>query len=87
MSNAVLKLVRFPGVFTALADVLAGYMCVRFSGGSKGEPELLLYLLAAGACLYMGGMSFNDVLDMEKDRESRPRRPIPSGSISLTTAF
>jgi hypothetical protein len=80
-------LLRFPGVFTALADVLAGYLLVRFSGAGEGEPRHLPFLLGASACLYLGGMAWNDVFDFEQDKENRPDRPLPSGMISLTGGF
>ena len=42
--------------------------------------------LVSSICLYWAGMVLNDVFDVEKDREERPERPIPSGKISLPAA-
>src|SRR5262249_46268267 len=39
-------------------------------------------LLPASACLYCGGMVWNDYFDLEQDRKERPFRPIPSGRVS-----
>lgn len=79
-----LRLARFPAVFTALADIFAGYLLTHTSW----EPlPRFLSLVAASACLYLSGMVFNDVFDLKKDREERPSRPIPSGAIGLTQAM
>jgi 4-hydroxybenzoate polyprenyltransferase len=82
---AYLRLLRLPNVFTALADVLMGFLLVR--GGVSGESwPLLALLLGASALLYTAGMVLNDVHDVEQDRRERPFRPIPSGQISLAWA-
>lgn len=88
----ILRLIRLPGVFTALADVLAGYLLVRLvdlRGLTEDTRQLTVLglLLGCSACLYMAGMAFNDVFDAEHDRAQRPERPIPSGAISLSAAF
>ena len=78
-----LQLFRAPNVFTALADVMMGYIITR--GGI--EPPLLLGLLGvASALLYTAGMVLNDVFDVEQDARERPSRPIPSGRIPLGVA-
>lgn len=80
---AWLRLLRLPNVFTALADVLMGYLFVHgtFAGGAQ-----LTCLAAASALLYTAGMVLNDVFDFEIDAQERPFRPLPSGKISLGTA-
>lgn len=77
------QLLRLPNVFTALADVLAGFFAV---GGSLAAAEPLWLLLVASACLYSAGMVLNDVFDFALDRDERPTRPLPSGRIGLGTA-
>lgn len=77
------RLVRIPTVFTILADVSAAYFLVAH--GHDPLVRLLLVVLA-GVCLYWSGMIFNDVFDIEVDRQERPGRPLPSGAISLTAA-
>lgn len=81
-----LRLLRIPGVFTALADVLAGYFVIRFIGMGVNVPGVLPYLLVASACFYMAGMAWNDIFDIAEDSRLRPERPLPSGKISMTTA-
>lgn len=85
---AILQLLRLPGVFTAFADVLAGYLILTFATSCRGNPDILLrFLLPASACLYTSAMAWNDIFDVERDRKLRPERPLPSGRISMTTAF
>ena len=75
------QLVRLPNLPTALADILLGMLAT----GSLAKPErwpAYLLLMLASACLYCGGMVWNDYFDRELDRRERPERPIPSGKIS-----
>lgn len=83
-----LRLVRLPNVFTALADILAGYAIMRalFPEHDPGYEPLLL-LCGASAALYLSGMAFNDIADRAEDAEVRPNRPIPSGQVSLKGAL
>ncbi|WP_029247912.1 UbiA family prenyltransferase [Schlesneria paludicola] len=98
---AYLQLLRLPTVFTAMADILLGFVLThRFiygpflapEGGPVHlnvgwhEPEKLLGLLAASSGLYLSGMVFNDVFDVQQDTIERPDRPIPSGRISRQNA-
>jgi 4-hydroxybenzoate polyprenyltransferase len=80
---AWLRLMRLPNVFTAVADVMMGYLFVH---GSFAAPAKLACLIAASALLYTAGMVLNDVFDIEIDRRERPFRPLPSGRISLGVA-
>ena len=80
--RAFLELVRLPNVFTAMADVVMGFLFLR----TVWEPHdawLLGILLAASSLLYCSGIVLNDVADVEVDGRLRPRRPIPSGRVSL----
>ena len=79
----ILRLVRIANVFTALADILAGYAVVQ--GTLVAAPELI-WLLLASACLYSGGIALNDRFDLEQDRRERPERPLPRGDVSLRVA-
>lgn len=83
---STLRLLRVPGVFTALADVLAGYFVIRLVGMGLDVPGVLPYLLIASACFYMAGMAWNDIFDLAEDCRLRPERPLPAGKISMTTA-
>src|SRR6516164_754343 len=82
------QLVRIPNVFTALADIgLAGLAAGVLTGGAPAEVWAALgLLLAASACLYCGGMVWNDFFDLEQDRRERPFRPLPSGRVSRREA-
>jgi 4-hydroxybenzoate polyprenyltransferase len=84
------QLVRLPNVFTALADIVLGLLAtwsLMPQALSNGWVWNGLCLLLASACLYSGGMVWNDVFDLEQDRRERPFRPIPSGRVSHRTAF
>jgi 4-hydroxybenzoate polyprenyltransferase len=82
--RAYLQLVRAPNVFTAAADVLAGFLLTH----ERLAPALPLALLLAASCLlYMAGMVLNDYFDREQDAHERPFRPIPSGRVSARTAL
>jgi 4-hydroxybenzoate polyprenyltransferase len=77
--RALAELVRLPNVFTALADVLMGYLCTHENLRFWHE---FAWLLAASCLLYMAGVVLNDVFDRDIDRHERPGRPIPSGRIA-----
>ena len=83
--RAYLQLCRFPAVFTALADIVLGFLLVRRGLDAESAGDLAC-LLVASACLYMAGMVFNDVFDRERDARQRPERPIPSGRMTLRQA-
>ncbi len=83
--HAYLELVRLPNVFTAMADVLMGFLFVRKTFG-PGDGWALGLLIAASSLLYMAGIALNDVFDYRIDLVERPERPLPSGRIGLPTA-
>ncbi len=81
--KAYLQLIRLPNVFTVVSEIMMAYLVVHpglvpFSG--------FVLLLASSVCLYWAGMVLNDLFDVQKDREERPDRPIPSGRVPLTHA-
>src|ERR1700749_1566468 len=82
-------MVRPANVITSVADVLAGVaisgaFAYRFLAISYWHQIVLLCL--STACLYAGGIVYNDVFDAELDAVERPERAIPSGAISLPQA-
>lgn len=85
----IARLLRLPNVFTAFADIALG-LCATIAL-SKSLDDTFIWkaalLLAASGCLYMAGMVWNDYFDFEEDKRDRPFRPIPSGRVSLRTAF
>jgi 4-hydroxybenzoate polyprenyltransferase len=86
--TAFLHLVRFPLVFTAVADAWAGAFLVQSRAVAADGPSLSLDLFALflfsllPALLYAGGMALNDRVDLERDRKGHPHRPLPSGKLS-----
>jgi 4-hydroxybenzoate polyprenyltransferase len=81
--RAYLQLMRFPAVFTALADIFLGFSLTH---ESLSPVRDLTALLGASSGLYLAGMVFNDLFDRELDARERPGRPIPSGRISTRAA-
>jgi 4-hydroxybenzoate polyprenyltransferase len=80
---AWLQLLRLPNVFTAVADVMMGYLVTH---GDLRPAAHFSLLVAASALLYLSGMVLNDAFDTEVDARDRPHRPIPSGRVSLRAA-
>ena len=98
---AYLQLLRLPTVFTAMADIVLGFVLthrfiygqLKFYGNEFieqdpgwNEPGKFFGLLASSCCLYLAGMVFNDVFDVKQDTAERPGRPIPSGRVPLRAA-
>ncbi len=81
---AFLQLMRLPTLFTALADIFAGYVLAH-----RGLETVVSFswLLAASGGLYLSGMVWNDVFDVAQDHRERPTRPIPSGRVSRGLAI
>ena len=83
---AYLQLVRLPNVFTAISNILMGFMFTKGWPNTVIEFVDLLSLVAATCLLYSGGMVLNDVYDYDVDMQERPQRPLPSGRIDLAWA-
>lgn len=81
--RAYFELLRFPAVFTAVADVMMGYLVTR---GNLHPLAGFAVLAVISACLYLAGMILNDVYDVEMDAGERPERPIPSGRVRRRSA-
>lgn len=81
--SSLLQLVRLPNVFTAMADILLGFLLTH----RRLDPwHQFALLLGASSLLYMAGIALNDYFDREQDARERPFRPIPSGRVSAKTA-
>ncbi len=76
-TRAWMQLVRLPNLFTAPADVLAGFWLI---GGGADISDLAIINIAS-VCFYAGGVVLNDVFDAARDAANRSERPIPSGWI------
>jgi 1,4-dihydroxy-2-naphthoate octaprenyltransferase len=85
MSRARLyaQLVRLPNLPSAFADILLGALA---AGALPAHWLPFALLLPASACLYCGGMVWNDFFDLEQDTRERPFRPLPSGKVSRREA-
>lgn len=82
-ARAYLELIRLPNVFTAAADVLAGFL---LGGGGLDLWPTAALLSAASMCLYAGGVALNDLCDVKADGRHCPDRPIPSARLSKVGA-
>ncbi|MCH7689206.1 MAG: UbiA family prenyltransferase [Planctomycetes bacterium] len=85
-TRAYLQLLRFPAVFTAMADIFLGFLLADPHTSLEENALPFAKLLVASCCLYMAGMVFNDVFDRKIDAEERPERPIPAGRVSVMSA-
>lgn len=86
-----LILMRPPNLPTAAADIIAGAAIVGFFTNNylqSGEASIsgFLLLVFSSVFLYAGGVVLNDVFDFKIDAVERPKRPIPSGIVSLKAA-
>lgn len=79
-----LELIRPPNLVTAAADPLAGFLV---GGGSWHRYDTIVPLMVVSVCLYAAGGVLNDVCDAQRDGESRPERPIPSGRVDTRHAM
>ncbi len=87
--RSYLELMRLPNVFTAMADVIMGFLFVQattWQWNAWQDSWTLALLIAASSLLYISGVVLNDVFDLETDRRERPKRPLPSGRISEAAA-
>ena len=82
--RTILELVRAPAIFTAVSNILAAHWIA-----TAGQIEWRVFVLTAGASafLYAAGMVLNDCFDVEEDARMRPRRPLPSGRVSMPAAW
>ncbi len=81
--RAYLELVRLPNVFTAMADVMLGFLLTH---ADLRPVWTFALLLASSSLLYSAGMVLNDLLDVMIDMRERPHRPLPSGRVHLRIA-
>ena len=83
MFKDYLQLVRIPGIFTALSNVMIGYF---FSLSETGVVSFPFLFLTSGM-LFCSGMIFNDYFDLQIDKKERPDRPLPTKKISKQNAL
>jgi 4-hydroxybenzoate polyprenyltransferase len=83
--TAILRFIRLPLVWTALADVLAG-AAVALAGPADFSWTKLWPLLLLSPALYLFGMALNDLLDVSDDRAANRDRPLARGDLPPLTA-
>ena len=66
--RAYFELLRLPAVFTAMADVMMGYLVTQ---GSFQPPWAVALLIASSSLIYLAGMVLNDVHDVDVDAVQR----------------
>ena len=97
---AYFQLMRPANLFTAAADILAGFAVavtvspetIEIIENGRGWfyipfAENLLLLIFSSICLYAGGVTLNDFFDADLDAQERPERPIPSGKVPRKAAL
>jgi UbiA prenyltransferase family len=77
-----LRLLRAGTLFSPAADGVAG-LCLADAAWNADAVRIV----AAGVCLYAGGMVLNDFADRREDAVRRPERPLPRGDIAPTAAL
>jgi len=82
---AILRFVRFPLVWTALGDALAG---AAVAAGTPGAMPLdaVAPVLVISPALYLFGMGMNDLVDLGDDRRLGRDRPLARGELSVGPA-
>ena len=92
-----LRLIRAAGLATIVSNSLAAIFVAFYAGEGDKIDWLVLrllhnraqvgWILLASFLLYMAGMVWNDLIDVDRDRIGNPRRPLPSGRIGLVPAY
>lgn len=80
--RTLLVLGRVSNLPTVWSNCLAGWILA-----GTGSPARFGLLCLGATFLYVAGMYFNDAFDAAFDRQHRPERPVPSGSISVTAVW
>lgn len=65
-----------------MADGVAG-ACLAVSVGAVAAPDRIALALGCSLALFLFGMSQNDLADRNRDKITRPERPLPSGAVSV----
>jgi hypothetical protein len=70
-----------------VADSFAGFVAAQSLHAPDGaQSGTLAAAAAASMCAYWLGMAANDLFDRRKDAEHAPRKPLPSGRMTLRAA-
>jgi len=79
----MLRIIRLPNLLLSFVAVLVGGW---IGIGLKIDSNLIIGAIA-GAFVAAFGNVANDIIDLPIDRINNPNRPLPSGAISITTAW
>ena len=87
-----LRLFRIAGLTTIISNIIAvvvttglgSFDIVREIG--QHFPNAL-WICAGSFFIYLSGMIWNDIADVERDAQIAPKRPLPSGRISFVNAW
>ena len=87
--KAYIELIRLHNVVATLLMVFIGYaVSARFYGLNPIPPTSEYYIAAVVVALVAaGGYVINDYFDVDIDSINKPWRPLPSGRVSLKTAY
>ncbi|NOJ29562.1 MAG: hypothetical protein DA328_05270 [Nitrososphaeraceae archaeon] len=80
-----LRLIRFPNLLTVPSNVLVGYLILVTI--DQYNLYHIATLIFSSLLLYISGIVFNDIFDLQTDRTERPKRPLPSGKVSKNSAY
>lgn len=87
MSISYLKITRpFNGVMSMVAVYIAALVAGVVSLSNLVPSLQLIFAMLATFFVSSFGMVFNDIFDIEIDKINKPKRPLPSGKISLNSA-
>lgn len=92
-----LRLIRASGLATIVSNSLAAILTAFYAGEGdrivwlamrlKHNGAQTLWILLASFLLYVAGMLWNDLIDVDRDRSGNPKRPLPAGRIGLVPAW
>ena len=75
MLRNYLLLIRLPNTFTVPPDILVGYFVLGHQ--DSADALSLPLLIVSSVLLYISGIVFNDLFDLEEDKIDSPNRPLP----------
>jgi 4-hydroxybenzoate polyprenyltransferase len=70
-----------------LPSIWTNVLCATILAAGGFSWRGYLFPALSMSCLYLAGMSLNDICDVADDRVHRPARPIPSGAVSRNGAI
>jgi 4-hydroxybenzoate polyprenyltransferase len=84
--RAYVELARLSNAPTCATNVLVGAAAAAAATGRTLDWTAAALTSIGVVLLYVAGMALNDLVDVDLDRRERPRRPLPSGRVSMSGA-